>query len=67
MISEAVHGEVAFGCVNRNCACVDRSCARPDQGGAIKEKSRKNQISQVGKPITKPGHTKRAKRGGGYM
>ena len=36
-------------------------------GGAVKEKSRRNRIAKVGKPSFKIGHTKPAKRGGGYM
>ena len=35
--------------------------------GPVKEKSRKKRIATIGKQNETNGHTKRAKRGGGYM
>ena len=56
-IFEASHRGMEFGRANSVDACAD-------QGGLIKKA---NRIAQVGKQSQTPGHTKRPKRGGGYI
>ena len=61
---------VSFEAAHRVCGMFrpDRSYARADRGGgSIKEKIRKEKIAKVGKQNLKPGHSMRAKRGGGYV
>ena len=40
---------------------------RPDQGGGLLKAIRKSERAKVGKQRLEPGHTPRAKRGGGYV